>query len=50
LRKAAGPAGESQHRPAPRLVEGVEILACILHPETFPETPAAAVRLAYAFK
>ncbi|MDP8949887.1 MAG: cobalamin-binding protein [Actinomycetota bacterium] len=35
-------------RPAPRLVEGVEILAHILHPEVFPEAPhpAAAVRLA----
>ena len=37
-------------RPAPRLVEGVEILARILHPETFPEAPAAAVRLAHAFE
>ncbi|MCA1688090.1 MAG: cobalamin-binding protein [Actinobacteria bacterium] len=39
-------------RPAPRLVEGVEILARILHPEVFPEAPepAAAVRLAYAFE
>ena len=27
-------------RPAPRLVEGVENLAHILHPEIFPETPA----------
>jgi iron complex transport system substrate-binding protein len=27
-------------RPAPRLVEGVELLAHILHPEVFPETPA----------
>lgn len=26
-------------RPAPRLVEGVEILAKILHPEAFPEPP-----------
>ncbi|MCA1716371.1 MAG: cobalamin-binding protein [Actinobacteria bacterium] len=26
-------------RPAPRLVEGVEILARILHPEVFPEAP-----------
>jgi iron complex transport system substrate-binding protein len=39
-------------RPAPRLVEGVEILAGIFHPEVFPEAPepAAAVRHAYAFK
>jgi iron complex transport system substrate-binding protein len=37
-------------RPAPRLVEGVEILARILHPEAFPDVPepAAAVRLAGA--
>lgn len=26
-------------RPAPRLVEGVEILARVLHPEVFPDTP-----------
>ena len=38
-------------RPAPRLVEGVEILARILHPEVFPEVPEpeAAARLSYAF-
>jgi iron complex transport system substrate-binding protein len=36
-------------RPAPRLVEGVEILARIIHPEAFPGAPAAAVRLAHAF-
>jgi iron complex transport system substrate-binding protein len=38
-------------RPAPRLVEGVEILARILHPEVFPEAPdpKAAARLPYAF-
>ena len=37
-------------RPAPRLVEGVEILAGILHPEAFPEAPEpeAAARLSYA--
>ena len=37
-------------RPAPRLVEGVEILARILHPEIFPEAPEpeAAARLFYA--
>ena len=35
-------------RPAPRLVEGVETLACILHPEAFADTPErnAARRLA----
>ena len=27
-------------RPAPRLVEGVEILARLLHPEAFPDAPA----------
>lgn len=34
-------------RPAPRLVEGVEILARILHPEVFPDPPdpASATRL-----
>lgn len=38
-------------RPAPRLVEGVEILAHILHPETFPGRPErnAASRLPAAF-
>jgi iron complex transport system substrate-binding protein len=38
-------------RPAPRLVEGVEILARILHPQVFPEAPEpkAASRLSYAF-
>jgi iron complex transport system substrate-binding protein len=36
-------------RPAPRLVEGVEILARILHPEVFPGAPdpKAAARLSY---
>jgi iron complex transport system substrate-binding protein len=28
-------------RPAPRLVEGVEILARVLHPEAFPDAPRA---------
>jgi iron complex transport system substrate-binding protein len=28
-------------RPAPRLVEGVEILARVLHPEVFPDAPDA---------
>jgi iron complex transport system substrate-binding protein len=32
-------------RPAPRLVEGVEILVRILHPEAFAGAPTAAVRL-----
>ncbi len=38
-------------RPAPRLVEGVETLARILHPEVFPEAPEpeTAARLSYAF-
>ena len=37
-------------RPAPRLVEGVEILARILHPRAFPDAPEPedAVRLAAA--
>jgi iron complex transport system substrate-binding protein len=38
-------------RPAPRLVEGVEILARILHPEAFPGTPlpvGAAMQLTAA--
>jgi iron complex transport system substrate-binding protein len=38
-------------RPAPRLVEGVEILARILHPEALPgETEPAAISLRYALK
>jgi iron complex transport system substrate-binding protein len=32
-------------RPAPRLVEGVEMLVRILHPEAFASAPTAAVRL-----
>jgi iron complex transport system substrate-binding protein len=37
-------------RPAPRLVEGVETLAHILHPEVFPKAPEpeAVARLSYA--
>jgi iron complex transport system substrate-binding protein len=37
-------------RPAPRLVEGVEILSRILHPGAFPEAPRAenASRISYA--
>jgi len=31
-------------RPGPRLVDGVEILASALHPETAPESPAGTVR------
>ncbi len=31
-------------RPGPRLVDGVEILASALHPETTPESPAGTVR------
>ena len=34
-------------RPAPRLVEGVEILGRILHPEAFPGAPQDARRLSY---
>ena len=32
------------NRPGPRLVDGVEILAAILHPEIFPPAPADAAR------
>ena len=37
-------------RPAPRLVEGVEVLARIFHPEVFPDAPVPkdAVRLSFA--
>jgi iron complex transport system substrate-binding protein len=35
-------------RPAPRLVEGVEILARILHPEAFADSPERAIRLTSA--
>ncbi len=27
-------------RPAPRLVEGVEVMARLLHPDAFPDSPA----------
>jgi iron complex transport system substrate-binding protein len=38
-------------RPAPRLVEGVEILGHILHPEALPgETEPAAISITYAAK
>jgi iron complex transport system substrate-binding protein len=37
-------------RPAPRLVEGVEILARILHPGALRGEPAGAVRLARPFR
>ena len=41
---------KKESRPAPRLVEGVETLAHILHPEVFPDAPEPedAVRLSYA--
>jgi len=29
-------------RPGPRLIDGLELLAHILHPEQVPETPAGA--------
>jgi iron complex transport system substrate-binding protein len=33
-------------RPGPRIVDGLELLAHILHPELFPEAPAQALTLA----
>jgi iron complex transport system substrate-binding protein len=30
-------------RPGPRIVDGLELLASILHPELFPESPAEAL-------
>jgi iron complex transport system substrate-binding protein len=33
-------------RPGPRIVDGLELLAHILHPELFPETPAEVLTLA----
>ncbi|MGI8858751.1 MAG: cobalamin-binding protein [Rubrobacteraceae bacterium] len=36
-------------RPAPRLVEGVEILARILHPEVFPDTPDPKDAVRFSF-
>jgi iron complex transport system substrate-binding protein len=30
-------------RPGPRIVDGLELLASILHPELFPEAPAQAL-------
>jgi iron complex transport system substrate-binding protein len=30
-------------RPGPRIVEGLELLAHIIHPELFPEAPAEAL-------
>ena len=33
-------------RPGPRIVDGLELLAHILHPELFPEAPAHALRVA----
>jgi iron complex transport system substrate-binding protein len=32
-------------RPGPRLVDGLELLAHVLHPERFPETPAAVLEV-----
>jgi iron complex transport system substrate-binding protein len=32
-------------RPGPRVVDGVELLAAILHPEVFPDLPPGGVRL-----
>jgi iron complex transport system substrate-binding protein len=32
-------------RPGPRLIDGLELLAHILHPERFPEAPGAALEL-----
>jgi iron complex transport system substrate-binding protein len=37
-------------RPAPRLVDGVEILARILHPGALSGEPAGAVRLAQVLR
>lgn len=33
-------------RPGPRLVDGLELLAHVLHPEVFPDAPAEALELA----
>jgi iron complex transport system substrate-binding protein len=33
-------------RPGPRLVDGLELLAHILHPELVPEAPAPALTVA----
>ena len=33
-------------RPGPRLVDGLELLAHILHPESVPQAPAAAIEVA----
>jgi iron complex transport system substrate-binding protein len=35
-------------RPAPRIVDGVEILAKILHPDAFPEAPDSKDALRFA--
>lgn len=35
-------------RPGPRLVEGLELLAHVLHPEVFPDAPAEALELVLA--
>ena len=33
-------------RPGPRLVDGLELLAHVLHPERVPEAPGEALRVA----
>jgi iron complex transport system substrate-binding protein len=33
-------------RPGPRLIDGLELLAHIIHPERFPQAPAGAEALA----
>jgi iron complex transport system substrate-binding protein len=38
-------AGAYFSRPGPRIVEGLELLAHILHPELFPEPPAGTLAL-----
>ena len=38
-------AGAYFSRPGPRLVDGLELLAHILHPELFPQPPADALAL-----
>jgi iron complex transport system substrate-binding protein len=33
-------------RPGPRLVEGLELLAHVLHPDLFEDAPASAIEVA----
>jgi iron complex transport system substrate-binding protein len=33
-------------RPGPRLVDGLELLAHVLHPDRVPEAPGAALQIA----